>query len=160
MFTAVNAYVAPSLQPMHEITPNLAIPLISPWIFQRCLVAPDHAKLSLVCSSIAHRMNQNKDVCEPLRQKFFHCRGLMIRSLRDDLTGDFMRNRKMVIQGIFNLLLVDVSQGRWKNHHWSDDANLVPDRKAPTGILPSIMAASSQRNSANHKLQWRNTSIK
>lgn len=105
-----NTYIGPTIQPMHELTPNLGLSLISPPVFQLCMMASDHIKLLIVCASLSHRINQSDDGCPALERKLLHYRGLMIKSLREDLSNEYRQKKDSIICGALSLLMVDVSQ--------------------------------------------------
>jgi hypothetical protein len=94
---------------MNEITPNFGVPLISPVIFQNGLGYPDHVRLVLVCTSLGHLMCQSEGNWIALYPTFFYFRGLIIKSLRDDINCDEKRTGNFVIAGMLTLLLIDVS---------------------------------------------------
>ncbi|RYP55618.1 hypothetical protein DL769_010108 [Monosporascus sp. CRB-8-3] len=82
---------------------------------------PDYLRLSLICMTLNHRINRTRG--DPhygrLVKTFYQYRGIMIRSLSDDINVEHKRTSNAVIAGIMTLLLTDVQQGTipdWRCH--------------------------------------------
>lgn len=107
----VNARIFPGILPILELGSNSAVYQISPRIFQNGMARPDYVRLGIVCASLSHRINQARE--EPqsklLAMTFFHYRGLIIRSLTEDIGVDHKRMSNLVVAGILTLIIVDVS---------------------------------------------------
>ena len=80
-------------------------------MFQNGMTRPDYVRLGLVCASLSHRMNQTREdpQSNSLATTFFHYRGLIIRSLNEDIGVDHKRMSNLVVAGILTLVIVDVS---------------------------------------------------
>lgn len=76
------------------------------------MVRPDYVRLGMVCMALTHRMNQERDNpgLNTLATTFFHFRGLIIRSLNQDIGVAHKRTSNLVIAGILTLLIADVSR--------------------------------------------------
>ncbi|BCR83211.1 uncharacterized protein ACHE_10613A [Aspergillus chevalieri] len=112
-----NARIFPSVLPILELGSNSAIYQISPKLLQNGLARPDYVRLGLVCASLSHRMNQRRDDIHlnSLAMTFFHYRGLIIRSLNDDIGVDHKRMSNLAVAGILTLIIVD-SPGKEHRH--------------------------------------------
>jgi hypothetical protein len=76
---------------------------------------PDHVRLSLICMTLSHRINRtratdNDKSSTALVESFHRYRGLIIRSLNDDIDVERRRTSDVVIAGVVALLLADVSR--------------------------------------------------
>jgi hypothetical protein len=73
---------------------------------------PDYIRLGIVCMSLSHRMNRTGSDPQSsiLSKTFLRFRGLIIRSLSEDIKNDNKRMSDGVIAGILTLLLADVSR--------------------------------------------------
>ncbi|PCG96518.1 Protein of unknown function DUF3468 [Penicillium occitanis (nom. inval.)] len=121
-----NACIYPSLLPTTELGPRSNVYLISPAIFQKCLAYPDYIRLSIVCVTTSHLMNQIRDNAgpfdgqsNPLAKTFFRYRGLVIRSLSNEINMGHKCASDFVVAGILMLLLVDTQHGVspfWRCH--------------------------------------------
>lgn len=91
---------------------NTNIYTLSPKVFQLGLTRPAHLQLGLICLTLSHRMNQmgHDTDSKSLENTFYRYRGLMIRSLNDDINIPSRRNGDIVLAGILTLLLADVSR--------------------------------------------------
>ncbi|KEF54478.1 uncharacterized protein A1O9_09645 [Exophiala aquamarina CBS 119918] len=142
---------------MHFITPS---------VFQYAAALPDHVRLSFVCMTLSHRINQasNNFQSRSLTRRFYHCRGLVIRSLNEDLTLDHRLKGDAIIAGIVGLLLLDnttspASDLRMTGSHLEDVEALVKrygDRNfafqmCPPSLFTKIVAI-------NH-LRWQATTV-
>lgn len=122
-FITVNARIFPSVLPILELGSNSAIYQISPKLLQNGLARPDYVRLGLVCASLSHRMNQRRDDIHlnSLAMTFFHYRGLIIRSLNDDIGVDHKRMSNLAVAGILTLIIVDVSSSFSKRRRWKQE---------------------------------------
>lgn len=98
--------------PMQELGPNPYLHFVTPSLFQCAAVLPNHVRLSFVCMTLSHRINQacGDFQSRTLMRKFYHFRGLVIHSLNEHLALDNQLKGNAVIAGIVALLLLDVSQ--------------------------------------------------
>ncbi|KAK0630366.1 fungal-specific transcription factor domain-containing protein [Bombardia bombarda] len=117
-----NTCIYQDLQPINELGPNPYIYLLSPAHVQIGLSVPDHLRLGMVCMTLSHRINRTRDN-DPLRnvltQNFYRYRGIVIRSLNEDINVEHKRTSNLVIAGVITLLLADVQQGaspNWRFH--------------------------------------------
>ncbi|PWY82120.1 hypothetical protein BO70DRAFT_362045, partial [Aspergillus heteromorphus CBS 117.55] len=106
---------------MLQLGPTSSIYRISPPLFQQGMAQPDYIRLIIVCMSLSHRVNhsRNDPRSATLVKSFLHYRGLIIRSLVEDLNLNHKRTSDHVIGGILTLLLVDAQQGastNWRCH--------------------------------------------
>lgn len=65
----------------------------------------------MVCMTLGHRMNRTSDYTErkALTEKFYTYRGIVLRSLNDQLNLRDTCTSDVVLAGVLTLLLVDVS---------------------------------------------------
>lgn len=110
-FRTVNSCIYPRLAQVLRLGSSVNIYPISMPLFQVGLQVPDHIRLGLICSTLSHRMSQTTDDpgSKTLAQTFYHYRGLMIRSLNDDLGNAQKQTSNIVLVGILTLLFADVS---------------------------------------------------
>lgn len=97
---------------MLDLAPNGAIYQVSPKLFQNGMTRPDYMRHSVVCLMLSHRINQTRDTeySNSLVPSFFHYRGLVIRSLHEEIDIDYKRTSNLVVAGILILIIIDVSQ--------------------------------------------------
>lgn len=112
MPVTVNSRVFPRIAPLLELGPNSAIYQISPKLFQNGMTRPEYMRLSVICLTLSHRMNQTRDsiYSNTLAPAFFHYRGLVIRSLHEEIDVDYKRTSNLVVAGILTLIIIDVSR--------------------------------------------------
>ncbi|KAJ2893346.1 C6 zinc finger domain-containing protein [Zalerion maritima] len=117
-----NTCIYQDLLPIQELGPNPHIYTISPAQIQMGAFMPDHLRLSIICITLSHRINRTRND-DPgsyaLVETFFQYRGILIRSLRDDIGVEYKRTSDIVIAGIMTLLLADTQQGasqNWRCH--------------------------------------------
>ncbi|KAF9888837.1 hypothetical protein FE257_008206 [Aspergillus nanangensis] len=80
-----NTCIFPDL--VSNLGQNASVCPITPPIFQMAIAThPDYIRLVIVCMTLSHRINRSRDdaACPTLARSFFHYRGQLIRSLRDD----------------------------------------------------------------------------
>ncbi|KAL4794110.1 fungal-specific transcription factor domain-containing protein [Aspergillus venezuelensis] len=81
---------------------------------------PDFLRLDIVCVALNHRINSSQDVTvrQSLAPTYYHFRGLILRSLHEEMRieGNRTRNVNHLIAGILSLLLADAHQGA--SPHW------------------------------------------
>ena len=113
---AVNTCIYADLVPLNELAPNPHIYLLSPAHLQIGLGGsiPDYLRLSLVCMTLSHRINRTRGYHDPhcvhLVKNFYQYRGILIRSLGEDISVEHKRTSDAVIAGIMTLLLIDVGR--------------------------------------------------
>lgn len=106
-----NTCIYRQLLPIQELGSNPYLHTITPTIFQRGTAMPDHLRLSFVCMTLSHRMNQAHDDSQnrSLARGFYHYRGLVLRSLTEELKLERRLRDDIAVAGIMVLLLLDVS---------------------------------------------------
>lgn len=106
-----NTCIYPDFVPIRELGPYPYIYLISPKHLQTGTTLPDYLRLGLVCMTLSHRINRtrNDPQCNVLAETFYWYRGLVIRSLNEDISVEHKCTGDIVIAGIITLLLADVS---------------------------------------------------
>ncbi|CAG8082358.1 unnamed protein product [Penicillium salamii] len=120
-FEYYNDCMYPRLAQTQRLGTNTNIYKIPVELFRAGLASPNHIRLGLVCMTISHRMNQmghNAD-SKALQSNFFHYRGLLIRSLNNEIGVPHKRNSDVVLAGILTLLFADAQQGiakHWRHH--------------------------------------------
>lgn len=72
---------------------------------------PDYLRLGIVCTVLSHRMNRTRhDPCHnALTERFYHYRGAVIRSLREESLAEGKYISDIFLAGVITLLLIDVS---------------------------------------------------
>ncbi|KAL2823284.1 C6 zinc finger domain-containing protein [Aspergillus cavernicola] len=113
-----NSCMYPQLADSLRWGTNTNIYKISPTVFQLGLTRPTHLQLGLICLTLSHRMNQtgHDPNSKSLENTFYRYRGLMIRSLNDDISIPNKRNGDIILAGILTLLMADAQQGI--SQHW------------------------------------------
>ncbi|KAK3369816.1 C6 zinc finger domain-containing protein [Podospora didyma] len=117
-----NTCIYQDLIPVQGLGPNSAIYTISPSQLEGGIVFPDYVRLSLVCMTLSHRVNRTRsdhDTYEQsglLAETFYRYRGIIIRSLNEDINVESKRTSDAVLAGIISLLLADAQQG--PSPHW------------------------------------------
>lgn len=109
-----NTCIYQDLLPIHELGQHPGIYLVTPTHLQAGAEFPEYIRLSLICTTLSHRMNRSGDDTrqDALSKSFYHFRGIIIRSLREDIEFRHSRNGDVLIAGIISLLLADVSSNR------------------------------------------------
>ncbi|XBQ89183.1 hypothetical protein V6000_004782 [Aspergillus fumigatus] len=132
-----NACIYPDLLPVNELGPHHGVYRISSALLRRGAAHPEYLQLGIVCMTLSHRMNQmrNDPQSKSLAVTFYRYRGLVIRSLRNDINQGHKRASDVVLAGIITLLLVDVSlKCSMRNHPPILNHTLL--RKAQQGASP------------------------
>jgi hypothetical protein len=109
-----NTCVYPDLLHTFDVLRGNFVYKITPTLFQKGVSRPDYVRLSIVCMAISHRLNRTRDNLDShtqcaLGKTFLHYRGLIIRSLNEDVGEENKRTQDVVLAGIITLLLADVS---------------------------------------------------
>lgn len=106
-----NTCIYRQLLPIQELGSNPYLHTITPTIFQRGTAMPDHLRLSFVCMTLSHRINQAHDDSQnrSLARSFYHYRGLVLRSLTEELKLERRLGDDVAVAAIMVLLLLDVS---------------------------------------------------
>lgn len=96
--------------PVHALGPNPYIYPITSTHLQAGIMFPDHLRISLISITLAHRMNRMGHGLESnaLAETLYEHRGIMIRSLNEDIGVESRRTSDTVMAGIMTLLLSDV----------------------------------------------------
>lgn len=110
-FIIDNSCMYPQLAESLRLGPNTNIYKLSPKSFRLGLTRPTHLQLGFICMTLSHRINQMGHGSDStmLGKAFFRYRGLMIRSLNDDISIQDKRSDDVVLAGILTLMLADVS---------------------------------------------------
>ncbi|KAF2471146.1 C6 zinc finger domain-containing protein [Lindgomyces ingoldianus] len=116
-----NTCIYQDLIPIHQLGPNPYIYPVSPAHFQSGATLPDHLRLVFVCMALSHRINRtrNDPQCKALAVTFYRYRGIVIRSLSEDINVEYKRTSDILLAGIISLLLADTQQGaspNWRCH--------------------------------------------
>lgn len=128
-----NTCIYPDLIPIHELGPNRYVYLISPTHIQKGTAFPDYLRLSIICMTLSHRINRTRNDIQSnaLAETFFRYRGLVIRSLNDDINLEHRRTADVIIAGIITLLLADVSQSSLEPSGSSESCHKVQQGPSP-----------------------------
>ena len=123
LLLAVNTHIFPGIFPILELGSNSTVYQVSSKMFQNGMGHPDYVRLGMVCMSLSHRMNQTRDKSQmkALSMTFLYYRGLIIRSLNEDINVDHKRKSNLVVAGILTILIADVSLSgsKKKRSHYS-----------------------------------------
>ncbi|KAJ5101380.1 hypothetical protein NUU61_003602 [Penicillium alfredii] len=116
-----NVQIFPNLYQKLRLGSNANIYKIQPRMLQSGIQYPDHLRLGLVCMTLSHRMNRmgHDPDSKPLERSLYHYRGIMIRSLNDQLNSLNKHNSNATLIGTLILLLADAQQGiaqHWRYH--------------------------------------------
>lgn len=111
---ADNTCIYQDLLPIHELGQHPGIYLVTPTHLQIGAKFPAYIRFTLICTTLSHRINRlgNDTQQNALAQSFYHFRGIIIRSLREDINVRHNSNGDMLVAGIIALLLADVSLHR------------------------------------------------
>lgn len=106
-----NTCIYYELLPMEQLGQSPFVYPILPEHVQMGMAFPDYLRLSLVCTALSHRMNRTRqNPCHnALTERFYHYRGAVIRSLREDSLEEGNHISDMFLAGVITLLLIDVS---------------------------------------------------
>jgi hypothetical protein len=98
--------------PIHELGQNPHIYHVSPAHIRSATLVPDYLRLGMICMTLSHRMNRTRHAPESkaLAETFYRYRGVVIRSLNEEIGVEHKRTSDIVIAGIVTLLLADVSR--------------------------------------------------
>lgn len=98
------------LIPIQELGPHPGIYLVTPTHVKLGASFPDYIRLTLICTTLSHRINRirNESQHGPLVKSFYHYRGIIIRSLMENIQGGDNHTIDMLVAGIIALLLSDV----------------------------------------------------
>ncbi|KAK1749482.1 C6 zinc finger domain-protein [Echria macrotheca] len=115
-----NTCIHPDLAPVHELGTNPHIFPLLPVHLRYTGAYPDHFRLNLVCMVLHHRVSRLKGVADTgaIVEKFHRYRGVILRSLRADISLDKRRTSNVVLGSIVNLVLADNQHGApsWRCH--------------------------------------------
>ncbi|KAJ5095677.1 hypothetical protein NUU61_005033 [Penicillium alfredii] len=117
-----NSSMFPDLVPALDLGRNENVYSMSPEVFSAMVGFPDHVRLGMVCTTLSHCINRSRggdSQSTALTKTFYRYRGLIIRSLCDDINVEHKRTSPLVIAGMLNLLLADAHQGvspHWRYH--------------------------------------------
>ncbi|KAL2819545.1 fungal-specific transcription factor domain-containing protein [Aspergillus cavernicola] len=119
----VNSAMYPLMVALNELGRHPGIRKIQPVHIDAGMTRPDFIRLNIVCMALNHRMNRAGDKREALAltHAYYHFRGLVLRSLNEEirLERNRTRNVNVLIVGILSLLLADAHQGEplhWRCH--------------------------------------------
>ena len=114
---------------MRQLGPNPFIYSIQPAHMQFGTELPGHLRFGMICMTLSHRINRLRSSSEfdgnavafkreapLLLESFYRYRGLVIRSLSEDLGNEAKRGGNVVIAGIVMLLLAEVSSVAAHHH--------------------------------------------
>lgn len=107
-----NTCIYRDLLPLHELGQHPAIYPVTPVHLQRGTSFPEYIRLSLICTTLSHRINRTKTndtANNSLIKSFCHFRGIIIRSLRENIQARQNRDGDLLVSGVISLLLADVS---------------------------------------------------
>ncbi|KAK0731899.1 putative C6 finger domain protein [Lasiosphaeris hirsuta] len=113
-----NTCIYQELLPMHELGPNPFIYAISPSHIQQAIECPEYLRLSMVCMALSHRLSRTTSDAHTnaLNATFYRYRGIVIRSISQDIAREQRHTSNAVLAGVMFLLLADVQQGA--SPHW------------------------------------------
>ncbi|KFX97817.1 hypothetical protein V490_02608 [Pseudogymnoascus sp. VKM F-3557] len=97
-----NTCVYPDLLHTFDVLRGNFVYKITPTLFQKGVSRPDYVRLS-ICA---------------LGKTFLHYRGLIIRSLNEDVGAENKRTQDVVLAGIITLLLADAQEGNVHHRRW------------------------------------------
>lgn len=102
------------LVPIHKLRQHAGICLVTATPVQIGAGFPEYIRLSLICITLSHRINRMRSDTRhnALAKCFYHLRGLIIHSLREDIGFRNNRNGDVLVAGVIALLLADVSSDR------------------------------------------------
>lgn len=100
---------------IRELGPNPALYLLPLDQLHHATRCPEYLTLNFVCMTLSHRINRLRDAAQrhQLVQSFYRYRCIALRCLSDDIKDERKRTTAIVIAGIINLLLSDVSADTW-----------------------------------------------
>ncbi|KAH6659317.1 fungal-specific transcription factor domain-containing protein [Truncatella angustata] len=116
-----NTCIHPDLLLIHELGPNPYVyPILSTHL-QHGIGLPDHVRYGFICMTLSHRINRirNDVSTQVLTEKCYQYRGLVIRSLIEDINVKHKYKSDVILAGMMALLLADAQQGalrEWRSH--------------------------------------------
>lgn len=107
-----NTIIYQDLIPIHELGPHPGIYLVTPTHLRIGADFPDYIRLSLICTTLSHRINRLRDGASDnaLAKSFYQYRGMIIHSLREGIEVGHKHTGDLLVAGIISLLLADVSE--------------------------------------------------
>lgn len=78
---------------------------------QEAVIKPDHIRYGIFCTVLSHRINRSRGGIQmpDLEERFFHYRGIAIRSLSEHLSEENNPRGDATLAGIMTVLLLEVS---------------------------------------------------
>lgn len=78
---------------------------------QEAVTKPDHIRYGIYCTVLSHRINRSRGGIQmtDLEERFFHYRGIAIRSLSEHLSEENNPRGDTTLAGIMTVLLLEVS---------------------------------------------------
>ncbi|KAK8054599.1 hypothetical protein PG994_009666 [Apiospora phragmitis] len=82
---------------------------------------PDHIRYGLFCTVLSHRINRSRGGIQmpDLEERFFHYRGIAIRSLSEQLAEENNQRSDAILAGVMTVLLLEIHHGvsqNWRMH--------------------------------------------
>ena len=107
-----NSCIYQDMLPIQDLGPNPYIYLLSTGHLEAGAVFTRHVQLSLVCTTLSHRINRIQDGTRShteLVETFYRYRGIIISALNEYISIEHKRISDITLAGIVTLLLIDVS---------------------------------------------------
>ncbi|KAK8062878.1 hypothetical protein PG997_014975 [Apiospora hydei] len=88
---------------------------------QEAAAKPDHIRYGLFCTVLSHRINRSRGGIQmpDLEERFFHYRGIAIRSLSEQLAEENHQRSDAMLAGVMTVLLLEIHHGvsqNWRMH--------------------------------------------
>ena len=106
-----NGCIYQEMLPIQELGQNPYLYPLSTSHVEAGVDFPHHVQLSLVCTTLSHRINRTRDdaLCNTkIVEAFYLYRGLIIYSLIQAINAENKRYSDVTLAGIMTLLLIDV----------------------------------------------------
>ncbi|UNI24696.1 hypothetical protein JDV02_010424 [Purpureocillium takamizusanense] len=114
-----NECIYRDLLPITQLGHNPQVYSITPTILQQAVRSPSYLQFGMVCMTLNHRMNQLRHhQSMRLAERFYHYRGIAIRSLSEQLGETQHNTDDVVLAGVVTLLLVDVQHNASLGWRW------------------------------------------
>ncbi|KAK8001169.1 fungal-specific transcription factor domain-containing protein [Apiospora marii] len=120
-FDKVNACILQDLLPLQQLGPNPHLYRVTERHIQEAASKPDHIRYGIFCTVLSHRINRSRGATQmpDLEERYFHYRGIAIRSLSEHLSEENNPRGDATLAGIMTVLLLELHHGvsqNWRMH--------------------------------------------
>ncbi|KAK7963877.1 hypothetical protein PG988_010851 [Apiospora saccharicola] len=121
VFDEVNGCILQDLLPLQQLGQMPHLYRITERHMREAAAKPDHIKYGIFCAVLSHRINRSRGGIQmpDLEERFFHYRGIAIRSLSKQLSEENNPRGDATLAGIMTVLLLELRHGvsqNWRMH--------------------------------------------